>query len=342
LFTNINKFCANQHRAATPFLISGVGGLSMSILDYSNTQARSFEWQTWAVILAFWVAYGLLTWHWAALPWWLLTPIGAYLVCLHGSLQHEAVHGHPTKSPLLNELLLFPAVSLWFPYRRYRKLHLTHHRNDDLTDPVVDPESNYMDPQAWAGTPVLLKRLYSANNSMLGRFLLGPAITTVRFVSSEAKRIAGGDRQVLEAWMLHGIGIAMVYGWVSLLCGMPFLYYVLAIAYWGNSLTMMRSYAEHRAHDEVSCRIIVVETNPVVSFLYLNNNLHMAHHEVPRLPWYRLPRFYAENRERLLDENCAYLMRGYREIARRWLIRPKDPVAHPNMGSLRRIQRLSR
>ncbi|MDP9139151.1 MAG: fatty acid desaturase [Pseudomonadota bacterium] len=311
-----------------------------SIFDYSNTQSRSFEWQTWAAIVAFWIAFGLLTWHWALLPWWLLCPIGAYLVCLHGSLQHEAVHGHPTRNPLVNELLLFPAISLWFPYRRYRKLHLTHHRNDDLTDPAVDPETSYMDPQAWAGTPAALRLLFSVNNSMLGRFVLGPTIATVRFFASEARLMAMGDRPTVKAWALHGLGIALLYVWVSIVCGMPFLYYIFAIAYWGNSLTMMRSYAEHRAHDEASCRIIVVETNPVVAFLYLNNNLHMAHHEAPRLPWYRLPSFYASNRERLLRENCAYLMRGYLAIARRWLLKPKEPVAHPNMQSLHRIKQL--
>jgi fatty acid desaturase len=311
-----------------------------SIFDYSNTKSRPFEWQTWLVIIGFWTAFGLLTWHWTMLPWWLLVPAGAYLVCLHGSLQHEAVHGHPTRNPFVNELLLFPAVSLWFPYRRYRKLHLTHHRNDDLTDPAIDPESNYMDPQAWAKTPRVLRRLYSINNSMLGRFVLGPAITTTHFTISEVKLMAAGDFQAIKAWTLHGLGIAIVYGWVSVICEMPFLYYLFAIAYWGNSLTMMRSYAEHRAHDKVSCRIVIVESNPLVSFLYLNNNLHMAHHELPRLPWYRLPAFYANNRERLLKENCAYVMRGYGEIARRWLLTPKEPVAHPNMTGLRRIQQL--
>ena len=74
-----------------------------------------------------------------------------------------------------------------------------------------------------------------------------------------------------------------------------------------------------------------METNPLVAFMYLNNNLHMAHHEVPRLAWHRLPAYYRANRTRLLADNCAYLMRGYREIARRWLLVPKEPVAHPKM-----------
>ena len=48
-------------------------------------------------------------------PWVVLAPLGAYLVALHGSLQHEALHGHPTRSAVVNELLVFLPVSLWFP-----------------------------------------------------------------------------------------------------------------------------------------------------------------------------------------------------------------------------------
>ena len=38
--------------------------------------------------------------------------------------------------------------------------------------------------------------------------------------------------------------------------------------------------------------------------------------------------------QRLITENCAYVMKGYSEIARRWLFTPKEPVAHPHMESL--------
>ena len=44
--------------------------------------------------------------------------------------------------------------------------------------------------------------------------------------------------------------IALVWLWVSAICGMPFWQYVLFIAYLGNALQVMRSYAEHRAHEE--------------------------------------------------------------------------------------------
>jgi fatty acid desaturase len=294
------------------------------------------EWKTLGLIAGQWLAFGLLIFFWRDLGWWIVAPLGACLVCLHGSLQHEALHGHPTSSRLVNEALLFPPISLWFPYRRYRALHLKHHDNDHLTDPAFDPESYYLDPQAWSGTPRPLRALYSANNAMLGRFVLGPAIATSRLAAAEARRMMQGDREVILAWALHGAGVGLVWWFVSVVSGMPFWQYVLLIAYWGNSLTLMRSYAEHRAHDQPGCRTIVVETNPVVGLLYLNNNLHMAHHERPGMPWYELPGYYRAHKQRLLSENCAYLMRGYGEIARRWGLRPKEPVAHPMPESLKR------
>jgi fatty acid desaturase len=293
--------------------------------------AAHVEWQTLWLAAAAWIAFGTLTWFWQALGWWIVAPLGAYLVALHGSLQHEALHGHPTRSALMNEALVFPPVTLWFPYRRYKALHLKHHDNDHLTEPGIDPESFYLDPQAFDDTPGWLKHIYSINNSMLGRFILGPAVSTARLVKSEAGLIATGDRRVTKGWLLHGFGVAVVWLWVSAICGMPFWQYVLFIAYWGNSLSMMRSYAEHRAHEEVGCRTIVVETNPIVSLLFLNNNLHMAHHEQPTLPWYEIPAYYQRHRDRLLKENCAYLVKGYGEIARHWLLRPKEPVRHPQL-----------
>ena len=165
------------------------------------------------LLAAGWVAFAALIWFWQSLGWWIVAPLGAYLVALHGSLQHEALHGHPTRSALVNELLVFPAATLWFPYRRYKALHLKHHDNDHLTEPGTDPKSFYLDPQAWEGTPGWLRSLYSINNSMLGRFLLGPAIS-----SRPAGRGGGGadrgggppgDQGVAAARARRGRGLAV-------------------------------------------------------------------------------------------------------------------------------------
>ncbi|MBR7508578.1 fatty acid desaturase, partial [Mycobacterium tuberculosis] len=71
------------------------------------------------------------------------------------SLQHEALHGHPTRSGWLNELLVSLPLGLFYPYRRYKHLHLKHHADERLTDPYDDPESYYRALGDWDKLPDL-------------------------------------------------------------------------------------------------------------------------------------------------------------------------------------------
>ncbi len=289
----------------------------------------SIEWATLALIAATYGLLALLMWFFQALPWWIVAPVAGYLVALHGSLQHEALHGHPTRSRLANELLVSVNPSLWFPYRRYRKLHLTHHNDEHLTDPRLDPESYYLLPDHWARLPAPLKQLYTLNNTLAGRMILGPIIATIRFWSSEFIAIIKGDRDTLNAWLLHipACAITLVYAlWVS---GIPFWQYVLLFAYPGIALMLVRSFCEHQASENDGERTIIVEASPFWSLLFLYNNLHVAHHTRPRLAWYELPAYYRAERDTLLAKNNGYRMNGYGEIFRRYFFKPKEPVAHP-------------
>ena len=136
-------------RISVDTLLVGNMGYRMYVASGATDQSRAeVEWPTLLLIILCWLAYGLLTWSWQWLGWWIVAPAGAYLLCFYGSLQHEAVHGHPTRSALFNEALVHLPIGLVFPYRRYKCSHLTHHNNDHLTDPVRDPESFYLDPQA--------------------------------------------------------------------------------------------------------------------------------------------------------------------------------------------------
>lgn len=287
------------------------------------------EWPTILLIAATYAAFALVTWYAEALPWWLLLALGGYLVCLHGSLQHEAVHGHPTRRPRLNEALVFPSLNLWVPYRRYRRLHLRHHRNEMITDPIEDPESWYLLPETWTGLATPVRWLLTANNTLIGRLVLGPALAVAWFVASDARRIARGERDVAAAWALHAASVAVTLFWVVGVCGIGFWSYVLLFAYPGTALTLLRSFAEHRAHRLVDARSAVIETNPVMALLYLNNNLHAAHHDRPRLPWYRLPGYYRRLKARLIARNERYVITGYGALFRHYLLTPKDSVPHP-------------
>ena len=299
---------------------------------------HSREWITTLLIIANYVGLAALMWFTPQLPFWVVILPAAYMVALHMSLQHEVLHGHPTKSPLVNELLVTINPSFWFPYRRYRKMHLQHHNDENLTDPVLDPESYYMLPDDWNNLPGMKKQLYRVHNTLAGRVVLGPVIGTMRFWSAEVRRMLGGDRQVMEAWLLHIPACGVTVAYASVICGIQLWTYILLFAWPGIGLALIRSFCEHQAVRDQGERTIIVESGFFFSLLYLYNNLHIAHHSLPRLPWYEIPRFYRENREQLIAVNRGYMMKGYAEIFRRFLLKAKEPVMYPDLSYLKGLR----
>ncbi len=281
-----------------------------------------------AVAGAIYGGFGLVTWFYAALPWWLVLPLGAYLVAWHGALQHEVVHGHPTPWPWVNELLVFPSLWLWLPFRLYRETHLAHHNDVALTDPDEDPESNYVTPQDWARRGPLSRAWLWLLCTLAGRLAFMPLVSVWRVASSEIRRVAAGDRGHQKTWALHALGCALVLGWAVGICGIPVLEYLVFFAYSGAALNLVRSFLEHQARREVRERTAIVESGPIMSLLFLNNNLHTLHHLEPGTPWYRLPGRYREYREAILEHNGGYLLPGYRWIFLHYLFRPKESPVH--------------
>ena len=286
------------------------------------------EWPTLALIAACYTVWVCGTTMLAQI--WL--PLGvvatALAIALFASLQHEIIHGHPFQSKKLNEALVFPGLTVLIPYMRFRDTHLDHHLNSDLTDPYDDPESNYLDPKVWNCLHRTGKAVLRFNNTLLGRISIGSAISQVTFMCSDWRAIRRGDRRVLAGWLWHFPALIMVFGWLLAFGSMPVWAYLLA-AYLGLSLIKIRTFLEHQAHARASGRTVVIEDRGFLAFLFLNNNFHMVHHSHPRVPWYRLPRLYAQNKDRFLARNGGYVYPSYAEIFRRHFLRRKDPVPHP-------------
>ncbi|MFQ5985215.1 MAG: fatty acid desaturase, partial [Alphaproteobacteria bacterium] len=293
---------------------------------------RRLELPTWGVAAGVYGGWGLVTWSYESLPWWLILPLGAWLVCWQGSLQHEALHGHPTRRPWLNALLGLPALWLWLPYLVYRESHLIHHRDAELTCPVHDPEAFYLMPETWARLGPVRRAFFALHNTLAGRLVFGPALASYRLWRDEVGLLVRGDLRHLGAWLVHLPVVAGVLAWANLVCGIPVWAYVAFFAYPGVSLTMLRSFAEHRAAREVPHRTAIVEAGPLMSLLYLNNNLHAAHHAAADVPWYDLPRLYRKDRTKILERNGGYHFRGYGEQARRFFLRMNDAPLHPFVG----------
>ena len=252
------------------------------------------------------------------------------LAAFHGSLQHETIHGHPTRWTWVNECLVsLPLIGV-FPYRRYKALHLQHHRDEHLTDPYEDPESYFWPKDAVYQMTDFQRHIFSLNNTFVGRLAIGPALTIIGFGRTELARIKSGEPGVRFAWALHAIWFAGLITLITFVFQMPLWVYALCVTYPSLSLTAMRAYAEHQAAENVGARTAIVETCPPLALLYLNNNLHIVHHASPTTPWYSLPSLYHERRDNYLAANENTLFAGYSDIARRFAWRVKQPVEHPH------------
>ena len=154
-----------------------------------------------------------------------------------------------------------------------------------------------------------------------------------RLWRDEIARLAAGEFDNAGEIIVHVMSVAAVFYWVVAICGMPWWLYVVAFAYPGLSLTLLRSFLEHRAAADPEQRTAIVEGPWPFGLLFLYNNLHVAHHEDPGLAWYHLPRYYAANREAFQAANGGYVFAGYGEVVRRYLFRPVDLPVHPGFAS---------
>jgi len=274
-------------------------------------------------------AFFALTAGFHGMPAWAVAVLGGWVVAWHGSLQHEAVHGHPTRRRWLDAAFAGLPLALWLPFPLYRESHLAHHGVGELTDPLCDPESFYVDRSRWRGLGPIARAFLWARSTLLGRLVLGPPDVVARLWVAEARRILTGDLARLRVWLVHAVLVAAVLGWVVGVCRIPLHHYVLLFVYPGLALTLLRSFVEHRPAADTGHRNAIVEAETPLGLLFLHNNLHAVHHAEPWLPWYRIPERYRQTRDAVLRENGGYLFAGYREVARRFLLRPKDAPVHP-------------
>lgn len=292
-----------------------------------TTRKNRVEWPTLAVIVG---CYGA----WLAAGIWLSMDhlyialfIITHCVALHSSLVHECLHGHPTRKGWLNEALVFLPLGLVWPYRRFKTLHMKHHADERLTDPFDDPESYYRAFWQHEKTPRWLRFVLRVNNTLAGRMVLNPLLGTIGLVVSDAKLIAAGDRAVLDAWVRHLLGVAIVLFIAMHYFHIPVWLYVLVPAWAGQSIIAIRTYAEHQWHETPEGRTIIVERSPL-SFFFLNNNLHLVHHKHPTAAWYDLPALFKARRAEWIAMNKGYVFPNYFALVRRYLFVPKEPVVH--------------
>ncbi|MCR3787624.1 fatty acid desaturase, partial [Pseudomonas aeruginosa] len=111
--------------------------------------------------------------------------------------------------------------------------------------------------------------------------------------------------------------------------GIPPWLYLPAVAYPALGLSMLRSFYEHRPAREPAQRSVLVDAGWPWRLLFLNNNLHLVHHDLPGLPWYLLPRVYSASRRAYRRRSGDFHLPGYGRLWRRHGWRPVDAPVHP-------------
>ena len=290
------------------------------------------EWPTWIVIVAVyggWLAI-LGAYHQALLNLPLATVLLAVWAAWFMSLQHELIHGHPTRSARVNALFGYAPLSVWYPYALYRDSHLLHHTDSTLTLPDIDPESTYISQARWDQAGPLKRRLLTVRKTFLGRLLLGPPWGVAALLACEWKTVARGDFRRAPMWLGHGaLCVGMLYG-IQHFAGLPAWYYLLAVTWPALSLASVRAFYEHRAQPMVPERTVINEGGWFTRVLFLNNNLHAVHHARPDVPWYSLPACYRAQRATFLSDNGNFhVPGGYLQLLRQYAWRPVDAPTHP-------------
>lgn len=294
----------------------------------SHFQPAKFEWPTWLLLVLNYTAWITLTLNWDQLPGWLLWLPGGYTIALHSSLQHEALHGHPTRSKKLNMALVWPPLTLWLPIELYVENHLKHHRNE-LTNPELDPESFYIRQEVWQTFGRWRQRLHLFNNTFVGRMLVGPWLAIGQQYRIELGRLRLVDYRHAGVLLRHLLSVTLVLYWLLGACQMPFWVYLLAFAWPGTSMMMIRSFLEHRYAPEHDHRTVLIDGCPLTRLMFLNNNYHWVHHRYPALAWYEIPAIARSERASVLQRNGDYRYPGYWTIARRFLFKPWTHPAYP-------------
>lgn len=290
--------------------------------------ARS-PWRTWLLVPSVYAAWLLAVVAYDRLGHVAGTVLLALATCWFTSLQHELIHGHPSRSRRVNRLMGLAPLAVWYPYDLYLRSHLAHHRDEALTEPGIDPESNYIDDAAWHRLSPLFRPMWVAQRTVLGRFLLGPAMVIVPTWLDIVRRPLRRDFSQSRSWAVHLVLVGAMLFALDRHAGIGPLRYLLTIGYPALGLAMLRSFYEHRPALEAPHRVVINEAGLFWRILYLNNNYHAVHHERPDLPWYLVRRFYLAHRAEVLKRNGGFMIPGYLSLMGRYAMTTVDSPIHP-------------
>lgn len=298
--------------------------------------ARGWLWRselpTWLLIITIYGGWFATLYFWRTLGLLPATLLLILFTTWYMSLQHELIHGHPTRWPRVNQLLGLLPLAVWYPFGLYRDSHLAHHRNHELTLPEEDPETYYFSAARWRQLSPLHRRLIRLRNTFTGRLLLAPLLDIAGMLKGMLLSFRRGEKAAIAMWLVHGALLALLCAWLRHY-HFSIAWYLAAVSYPALAITKVRSFLEHRAADDPLDRSAINEAALPWRLLFLNLNYHSVHHDLPGVPWYGLRKIYLQDRELYQRRNHGFVVKGYREWWRKYRFRPVDVTVHPGVKS---------
>ncbi|WP_212801161.1 fatty acid desaturase [Pseudomonas sp. St290] len=299
------------------------------IVKLNTTFTSQTEWPTWLLLVGFYLAWAFVVFYGDALGEVFTIVLLIPLVVLWMSIQHELIHGHPTRWPAINKALGYLPFAVWYPYDIYRDTHLAHHKDEVLTVPGQDPESRYVTSAFWLRSPGYTRVLLWVNKTLGGRLIIGAPLAVISLVGAEIKGLFHTGRSHWRMWATHLSSVAVLLGLVEQYSAISAIQYIFFVSLPALSIAMIRSFYEHRPSALPEHRTVINESSGLLSWLFLNLNLHLVHHDLPGLPWFYLPQVYRARREQWIARNNGYVIHGYFQLLHRHLLSPVDCPRHP-------------
>jgi len=300
------------------------------VLRLRTTFTGRSEWPTWLLLIG---VYGGWFAVLLASPWlglWPTTLVMIPLLVLWMSVQHELLHGHPTRFLWLNKTLGYAPFAVWYPYTLYRDSHLDHHRDEDLTLQGIDPESRYLSQRHWQQASAPVRALRWLGKTLPGRILFGAPQSLLGMAQEEFTRLRQGERKAWLMWLTHGAFTVLMFWFIARYSIVPVWHYVFLISVPTLSVGAVRSFYEHRPSERPEQRTVLNEASWPWTWLFLHLNLHLVHHDLPSLPWFYMQRVYHARREQWVARSGGFLVNGYGELFRRNSLTPIDSPQHPH------------
>lgn len=226
-----------------------------------------------------------------ALPIWLSAAVNTGIVYALYTPVHDAVHSAivPRKKGwrwVNTAVGMACAAPLWMIFHEHRKAHFQHHARTNMPD----------DTDLWAKGSFALVSLVQIPWMLLNYF--NPVAL---WRSSVQLRLGRAERWgTMGLFALYAAVVAVIVA-----AGYGFELVILWLIPWFVGLHAMQTmfgWAPHHDHSETGrYRDTRIAEYPLGDLLTLQQNLHLIHHMLPAVPWYRYRAVYEEIRPLLVQ-----------------------------------------